>query len=43
MDRCGTNQGHLVVFDRRGNVSWEEKIFQRQEKVDNTVIKVWGM
>lgn len=28
MDRCGTDDGHLIVFDRRADRKWEEKIFR---------------
>ena len=31
MDRCGTVEGHLVVFDRTEGRSWDEKIFRRDE------------
>lgn len=43
MDRCGTADGHLVVFDRREGVAWEEKIFRREERVAGKGIRVWGM
>jgi len=33
MDRCGTDEGHLVIFDRTEGKSWEEKIFRREENV----------
>lgn len=38
MDKCGTNHGHLLIFDRRTNRTWEEKIW------DKTIegIHVWG-
>jgi len=38
MDKCGTDQGHLLIFDRRTNRTWEEKIW------DETIegIHVWG-
>ena len=29
MDRCAARTGHLVVFDRRADRSWDEKIFRR--------------
>ena len=29
MDRCAARTGHLVVFDRRANRSWDEKIFRK--------------
>ncbi|MCP4348492.1 MAG: XisI protein [Desulfobacterales bacterium] len=27
MDKCGTDEGHLVIFDRNPGRSWDEKIF----------------
>ncbi|MDI6794650.1 MAG: hypothetical protein QME81_17575 [bacterium] len=43
MDRCGTEEGHLVIFDRGIDKSWEEKIFQRVESFQDRKITVWGM
>jgi hypothetical protein len=43
MDRCGTSDGHLVVFDRRSKVTWDEKIFQYEYNFEGKKIEVWGM
>ncbi|MBI1923543.1 ATP-binding protein [Candidatus Poribacteria bacterium] len=43
MDRCNTEEGHLVIFDRDEDRAWEEKIFRRQECYLGKAIKVWGM
>jgi hypothetical protein len=43
MDRCGVAEGHLVVFDRRSEVQWTEKVFQRQEGFQGEEIGIWGM
>ena len=43
LDRCGAGEGHLVIFDRRPQRSWEEKLFRRTETVRGRVIEVWGM
>ena len=44
MDRCGTDEGHLVVFDRREKRRWDEKLFRLdKEAQDGTKITVWGM
>ncbi|MBU0566549.1 AAA-like domain-containing protein [bacterium] len=43
MDRCGAQEGHLVIFDRRADMRWEEKIFQRTEGFQGEKIMVWGM
>ncbi|MBC2695751.1 MAG: ATP-binding protein [Desulfobacteraceae bacterium] len=43
MDRCGTSDGHLIIFDRRENITWDEKIFQYTERYKDREIMVWGM
>ncbi len=43
MDRCDAKEGHLIVFDRREDVSWEQKIFKRAEEYKGQLITVWGM
>jgi hypothetical protein len=43
MDRCGTDEGHLMIFDRSKEKNWDEKIFQREEEYQGRMIKVWGM
>jgi len=43
LDRCGAEEGHLVVFDRTPGKSWEEKLFQRQDSVRGKTIRIWGM
>ena len=43
MDRCGSEAGHLIVFDRTQGKPWEEKVFRREEHRDGRTIVVWGM
>ncbi len=43
MDRCGAREGHLVIFDRSPNKTWEEKIYHRTERYNQYSIDVWGM
>jgi len=43
MDRVGSDEGYLVVFDRTPDVSWEEKSFVRRERHEEHRIGVWGM
>ena len=43
MDRCAATEGHLVIFDRSAGVSWNDKIFRREEDIGDTKITVWGM
>ena len=43
MDRCGAEAGHLVVFDRSDERSWDEKIFRDARTAENGAeIAVWG-
>ena len=44
MDRCGAEAGHLVVFDRSDERSWDEKVFRdRRTAASGAEIAVWGM
>lgn len=42
MDLAGTDEGHLVIFDRSDTASWRQKIFRREECVNGQRITVWG-
>lgn len=39
MDKCGAAEGHLLIFDRRANRKWDEKIWDKELKG----IHVWGV
>ena len=43
MERCGASTGHLVVFDRRNDRDWTDKVFRREEVHGEHQIVVWGM
>ena len=44
MDRCDAEAGHLVIFDRRADRRWEDKVFHRRDASEGGVeIDVWGM
>jgi hypothetical protein len=43
VDRCGAEEAHLIIFDRRPGKSWEERIWQRSESHKGLPITVWGM
>jgi hypothetical protein len=43
LDRCGAEEGHLVIFDRTVGTAWEAKLFQREETVRGKTIFIWGM
>ena len=42
MDRCAAEAGHLVIFDR-GEGTWDEKVFRREECAGSRTVTVWGM
>ena len=44
MDRCGAEAGHLIVFDRAPDRTWEDKIFRRETPAGaGAPVTVWGM
>ena len=43
MDRAGTAEGHLVIFDRREGSRWGERIYSYEERKGGRRITVWGM
>jgi len=43
MDKCGTREGYLLIFNRSATVSWEEKIFKQEKTFKDIPITVYGM
>ena len=43
MDRCGSQAGHLVIFDPSPDKSWDEKVYRRHESFGARSVVVWGM
>lgn len=43
LSRCGTKEGHLIIFDRDPNRPWDEKVFRRDEAHQGRTVTVWGM
>ena len=44
MDLCGSvDEGHLIIFDRSGEKSWDERIWHKPYDHDGRTIIVWGM
>ncbi len=39
MDKCGTTEGYLVIFDPNEKRTWEEKIFRREEEYKSLTLK----
>ena len=42
-ERCGADEAHLLIFDRRTEVSWADKIRHHTADQDNRTIAVWGL
>lgn len=42
MDRSAASEGHLIIFDREPNKTWEEKIYVLAEAVDGKIVHLWG-
>jgi hypothetical protein len=43
MDTFGCSQGWLVIFDRRPEIEWDEKIYTKKETVDGKTVTVVGL
>ena len=44
MDRCDAEAGHLVIFDRREDKRWADKVFRdRRTSSSGVEVEVWGM
>jgi hypothetical protein len=42
MDKCGTTVGHLILFDRSTERTWDDKIYTKTEQFQGKTIQVWG-
>jgi len=40
--QCGADEAHLIVFDRRPDVPWDERIWQRPATEQGRTLGVWG-
>ncbi len=43
LDVSGAEEAHLVVFDRRPGLLWEQKIFRKEKTAGGAPVTVWGM
>jgi len=44
MDMAGSiDEGHLIIFDRTGLKTWDERIWHRPYQYNSRTIMVWGM
>ena len=42
MGRCGTAEGHLIVFESDQSITWDERLFRREESKDGAPVVIWG-
>jgi hypothetical protein len=42
-DESNADESHLVICDERPGRSWDEKIFEREEKTGGRNVKIWGL
>jgi hypothetical protein len=43
MDICGCDEGWMVIFDRRTNVNWDNKIFMEKKTINGKKITIVGL
>ena len=43
-DQCGAHEAHLLIFDRRPGIAWEDKVWrQPAHQIGQCSVNVWGM
>ncbi len=40
--QCGADEAHLLIFDRRPESDWDERVWQRDELWEGLSVGVWG-
>ncbi|MDP2751755.1 MAG: AAA-like domain-containing protein [Rhodocyclaceae bacterium] len=41
-DRCGADEAHLILFDRRPKISWNKRIWHKKVRHGERVVMAWG-
>ena len=41
--QCNASEAHLIICDERKDRVWDDKIYERSEKVGDSKIAVWGL
>ena len=41
--QCGADEAHLLIFDRRLHIAWEDKIWHQAARQGGRVSTVWGL
>ncbi|MEL6711207.1 MAG: ATP-binding protein, partial [Pseudomonadota bacterium] len=42
-DQCGATEAHLLMFDRRPDIAWQDRIWHQEHAEGNRQITVWGL
>ncbi len=42
-DKCGAGEAHLLIFNRKTDIKWEEKVFYQEKEYEGVKVSVWGM
>jgi hypothetical protein len=42
-DKCDAKESHLIIFDRRSDIPWDDKISNKHHEFKGRNITVWGM
>jgi hypothetical protein len=42
-DIFGSKEAWLVIFDQRKTLTWNEKIYRKQETIEDIVINIFGI
>jgi len=43
MDKCGTKEGYLLIFNRSETTTWQDKIFKQEREFKGVPIHIFGM
>ena len=42
MDKCKVNEGSMIIFDKKANKTWDERIFFKEDTLDGRKIMIFG-
>jgi len=42
-DRCDATESHIIIFDRCGKSSWQQKVFRDTDIFNGRTIQIWGV
>ena len=42
-DKCNATESHIIIFDRRNDIDWADKVFTETGECNGYKMKIWGM